>query len=118
MIHSARPPAISRSSFASRGRSGAVRRSSSRERKEYFLQACVAAAGSCSELIERPAAAHAPVREQNKTAADPFGIGQLMDREHERAALVGLGAEQAHDVAGLAQIEAVERLAHPHSRMA
>src|SRR5215475_5503732 len=100
MIHSARPPATSRSSFISSGRNGEVRPYFSRERKENVLQAGIGETGARPQLLVRSAAAHAPLRQEKKAVADAFGIRQLMDREHERAALPGLGAQDAHDVAG------------------
>src|SRR5262249_58603016 len=112
MIHSARPPTMWRSSVTKSGRSGAVGRPVSRERKENLLEAGTGEVGSCPQLGEGSATAQASLREQNEAIAYPLRVGQLVDREYERTAVRRLAPEQTHNVARLARVEAVERLVH------
>src|SRR5262244_1384333 len=106
MIHRARPLTISHSSLPSSGRSGARGCVDvSGERKEDLLEARVGKAGMGPQLAERPDAAHAAVGQKDETIADALGVGQLMNREDERAAVRGLAAQHAGDRARLAEIE-------------
>src|SRR5438552_3813163 len=113
MIQSARPPTISRTSFARRGRSGPEpRRYGSGKRKKNILEAPVGMASTGAKITQRPDAADTPIGEQDKTVTDPLGIDQLMDCEQETATLGCLGADHADDLTGLPEIEAVERFVH------
>src|SRR5215470_13300081 len=113
MVQSARPLRMPRSSLASSGLSG-VRRTAmtSGERKENVLQAGGQQLCLGAQLLERAGPAHGAVREQHEAVADALGVGELMDREHERAAGWSYATDQPHHVAGLSQVEAVERLIH------
>src|SRR3954464_3378819 len=92
-VHNARPFTISRISFPSRGRRGARRMTTaSGERKEHRLQVAAGKAGLHAQRVERAAAAHGAVGEQDETIADAFGIDQLMDGENERPAVCRLAA--------------------------
>ena len=53
---------------------------------------------------------HAAAGEQHEAVAGAAGVGELMDREEQRAAARRLGAQSAIDLAGLTQVEPVERL--------
>src|SRR4051812_2247497 len=118
MVQSARPLMLPRSSLTSRGRSG-VRRTAmtSGERKEDILQAGRHQLGLGAQLVERSGATHRAVREQHKTVADTLGVGELMDREHERAAGCCNTTDEPHHVTCLPQIEAIERLVHQEKRL-
>src|SRR5258705_13330593 len=118
MVQSARPLMTPRSSLTSRGRSG-VRRAAmtSGERKEDVLQAGRDQLGLAAQLVERPSAAHRTVREQHETVADAFGIGELMEREYERAPGRCNAANEPHHIARLPQIETIERLVHEEERL-
>ena len=48
--------------------------------------------------------------------ADAPGVAELMDREHQGATMQRLVSQQAHHLARLPQIEAVERLIHKQHR--
>src|SRR6266852_1988064 len=100
MVHSARPPSTSRSSFMSSGRKGArCTAAASGERKEHLLQRRPSA--RMAQLVERAGAPQAAVGEQHEAVADPLGIGQLVDGENERAALPATSRRQPKIAAGL-----------------
>src|SRR4029077_18153263 len=113
MVHSARPPASSRSSLASRGPSGACRTSAaSGERKEDLLQSGLRHSGARAQLGKRAGAANVAVDEQHEAVADALGVEQLVNGQNQRASAARDVAQHGHDLARLAQIEAVERLVH------
>src|SRR5258705_10280627 len=118
MVQSAQPLTMPRSSLTSRGRSG-VRRTAmtSGERKEDVLQAGWHQLGPGAQLVERSGAAHRAIRKQHETVADAFGIGELMDRENDRAPGRCNAANEPHHIARLPQIETIERLVHEEERL-
>src|SRR5262245_10772003 len=113
MIQSARPPASSRSSLASRGRSGACRTTAaSGERKKDLLQSGLRQSRARAQLGERAGAVDAAVDEQHEAVADALGVEQLVNGQNQRASVARDLAQHAHDLPRLAQVEAVERLVH------
>src|SRR3954468_21486997 len=113
MVQSARPPASSRSSLASKGPSGACRTSAaSGERKEDPLQSGLHQSGARAQLRERAGAADAAVDEQHEAVADALGVEQLMNGQNQRASAAHDVTQHGHDLARLAEIETVERLVH------
>src|SRR5262249_61969293 len=86
MVHSARPLSTPHSSLTSKGRSGArCTPMASGERKENLLQRGRSLFGRRTKLVERADAAHSTGGEQHETVTDAFGVGELMDRQHQRA---------------------------------
>src|SRR5207237_10756394 len=85
-----------------------------RERKEDLLEIRgrrrAARGGERRQLGGRPLAADAAGAQEHETVADASGVGDLVNREKERASGGGVRAERARDVARLSQIQAVERL--------
>src|SRR5258706_202110 len=112
ITHQARDDSSSRHSFSSsHSHAGRVRL---RERKEYLFEAAAvrrgaARSGHGRQLVERAFAADASAAQQHEAIADSRGIGDLMNRQHERAAPGDLRAQRVGDFARLPQIEAVER---------
>ena len=53
-------------------------------------------AGARAELVERALSDHPAAAEQDETVADAAGVGELVDREKERAAARRDGAQQRH----------------------
>src|SRR5215510_16446777 len=117
MVHSARPPRICQSSWTKSGRSGARAPVVSGERKENLLQARSWRARARTQLGKRSDPPQAPIGEQDEAIADPLGVGQLMDRQKERAPAPRLLPKHVPDIAGLPEIEAVERFIHEKQRM-
>src|SRR5215475_1247893 len=113
IVHSARPVITPHSSLASRGRNGAwATVAASGERKEHILELGRREGGARAKLVERARTANSPVGEQHETVAHALGISQLMNGEHEPPSTRCRLANKAHDLAGLPEIEAVERLVH------
>src|SRR5215470_11464671 len=109
---------ISRSSFANKGQTGAPRASDvSGEGKKDFLQIYARTIGSAAQLFEGTDAPDSAVRQQGKTITDLFGISELMDRQDERPAVRRHTPQNAHHVARLSEIEAIERLVHQQNRV-
>src|SRR5262249_36207000 len=63
------------------------------------------------------AAAHAPLGQKNEPVAHALGVAELMDGKKERASVGGFASQHPHHVAGLPQVEAVERLGHQNDPM-
>src|ERR1039458_7506565 len=83
-----------------------------REGKEDLLEPGAVHAGETGERAQFGQRAHthyAAAAEQHQAVAHAGGIHQLVNRDEEGAAARGDGAQQRHDIAGLAKIEAVER---------
>src|SRR6185503_8230520 len=118
MVQSARPLTMPHSSFTSRGCSDAGRlwAMTSGECKEQLLQSGRRELRLATQLIERAGASDSSRSEQHEAVAHAFGVGELMNRQHEGAALSCHAAKQRHHFAGLPQIEAVERLVHKQDR--
>src|SRR5215470_13822961 len=111
MVQSARPVTTPQSSLTSKGASGARRTPmASGERKEHLLEPGGAELRRGAQLGKRTDAPHRAAGEQDEAVADTLGIGELMDGEHERAAVRRHLAQERHDLAGLPEVEAVERL--------
>ena len=73
--------------------------------------------GLVTQLAERSDSTHLPSGEQYEAVANAFRVGELMDGENERAPVPWrLPADHANDVAGLPEIESVERLVHHQER--
>jgi hypothetical protein len=69
------------------------------------------------ELLDRSFAAPAAAAEKHEPIAHARRVGNLMDREKQRAPRRGVIAQRGADLARLAQIEAVERLVAQQDRM-
>ena len=114
----AREASSSRHSFSSSQQPKAAyvsaRNTSSRSR-------AAAGAARCRErreLVERAFAADAAAAQQHEAIADARGVGDLVDREEQRAAAARRSARSvARDVARLPQVEAVERLVGEQQRL-
>src|SRR3954453_10422117 len=118
MVQSARPLTMSRSSLASNGRNGARwTTTASGERKEDVLQSARGHAGLRAQVRERPGATDPAVREQHEAITDPLGVDQLMNCQNKRAPIARDRADHAHELARLAEVEAVERLVHQQERL-
>src|SRR5262245_55558386 len=61
------------------------------------------------QLVERPFAADPPAAQEHEAIADARRVGDLVDRQHERAARRRVRAQNARHVAALTQVQAVER---------
>src|SRR5215472_2514950 len=104
------PVASSRSSLRSTGVMDARR---SRERKEDLYQITARRQlGRSGQLRQRADTPHYATAEEDKPIAYAVGIAKLVDRQHQRAPCHGLVTQQAHDFAGLTQIEPIERFIH------
>src|SRR5262245_2248786 len=104
---------ISRSSFISNGRSGAARATTtSGERKKQILQAGVGPRCAHTQFAERTERDDAPLAQKQEPIAHALRIRQLMNGKDKCAAIGSERAQQLHDVAGLPEIETVERLVH------
>src|SRR3954471_7914955 len=62
-----------------------------------------------SQIVERAFAANPPAAQEHETIADASGVGDLMNRQHQRASAGGVVAQRRGDLTGLAQIEPFER---------
>src|SRR4051812_34919647 len=107
----------SRHSFSSSHRNGGLG-----ERKEDLLQVferqgCAASAGHLCQLLDRAFAANMPAAEEHEAVAEAGRIADLVDREEQSPASGGMGAQGGGDVAGLAEIEAVEGLVDEEGRL-
>src|SRR6516162_8549684 len=108
MVQSARPLKTSRSSLASKGRSGTPWNAAvSGERKEHILQPCLDLAGPPAQLVERTGPADAAVGEQDEAVADSLRIDQLVDRQDKRTPARRNVTQHVHDLARLPQVEPV-----------
>src|SRR5215470_2612774 len=112
IVHSARPLAISASSFASSGCSGACGAYRLGERKKDLLHRSTGTPGLRAQLSERADPSYLPSGQKNEAIADPLGIGQLVNGKYECAPPGGLVADYMNDGACLPKIEAVKRLVH------
>src|SRR5262245_19549088 len=97
--HSEFPVTSSRSSLRSSGVTGARR---SCERKEDLFQIAARWEPSRSgQLGQRADTRHAAAAEEQEPVAYALGIAELVDREHEGAALNCFVSQQVHHLAGL-----------------
>src|SRR5438309_92092 len=80
------------------------------ERKHDPLQAAFNHPGLPAQFVERALADHAAEAEQHQAVADARGVGELVDREKERAVAARDLAQERHYVARLAEVETVEGL--------
>src|SRR5664280_3691653 len=83
-----------------------------REGKEDLLEPGalhIGQTGEGSQFGQGADADDTAAAEQHQAVAHAGGIHQLVNRDEEGAAARGNGAQERHDVAGLAKIEAVER---------
>src|SRR6187402_845426 len=84
------------------------------ERKEHLFE--VARAGGAArrrqrrELVDRAFAADASGAQEHEAIADAGGVGDLMDRQEQRASAADVLGEHRRDFARLSEIEPVERL--------
>src|SRR5713226_6461470 len=100
IVHNARPPRISRSSFASSGRSGARTSTDvSGERKEHILKTATGKTGFRTKIVERADAANVAIDKQHDAIADSLGVDQLVNGENKRAPVRRNLTEQSHDLA-------------------
>ena len=76
-----------------------------------------AGTGARRQLRRGPLAADAAAAQQNEAIADAGGVDDLVDGQDERASGGGAAAQRVADVAGLAQVEAVERLVADDHRL-
>src|SRR5215471_18028899 len=113
MVHSARPLTISANSLATRGYKGApCSKAALGERKKDLLKGSLRDTGLGAKLMERADSADLSAGQKNKAIANPLGVRKLVNGEDEGAPRAGRLAHDLDDVAGLAKIEAVERLVH------
>src|SRR5262245_2711037 len=118
MVHRARPPSTSHSSFLRSGKRGTRRTVSvSGERKENVLQIARGQRGAGAEFGERSSATELSVSKEHNPIRYAFGIRKLVDGQHERAAVRGNLTDQPHDVVGLPQVKTVEWLVHQEQRL-
>src|ERR1700720_4211162 len=108
--HRELPVASSRISLRSTGPMGA--RGSCEGKEDLFQSAACWQPGRDGQLGQRADAFHEAAAQEDEPIAYALGIAELVYREHERAAINRFIAQQAHDFAGLTQIEAVERFIH------
>src|ERR1039458_6809305 len=91
-----------------------------REGKEDLLQPGVGRltqTGKGTQFGKRAHAHHAAAAEQHQAVAHARGIHQLVNRDEQRAAAPGDGAQERHDVAGLAKVQAVEGFVEQQQRL-
>src|SRR5689334_9534316 len=104
--HHARDASSSRHSLSSSQTNGRLR-----ERKEQLFQVRRSRrVGALGELGNGAFAAHAAAAQQHEAVAYACGVGDLMNREEQRATVGGMIAQRGAHVTRLPQIEAVERL--------
>src|SRR6476661_9754631 len=108
------PVIASSSQYAREARSSRASRAISaetlRKREEHLLHAAFRDSGVLAEPGEGPLPHHAAAGEQHEAVAGAAGVGELMDREEQRPPARRLVAENEGRLAGLAQVEPVERL--------
>src|SRR6516162_8461622 len=104
------PVTSSRSSLRNSGATGA--RGSCERKEDLFEIAADRQAGRSCQLGQRADAHHAAAAEQHEPVAYPLGVAELVDRQHQGAAINHLVSQQVHHFACLTQIEAVKRLVH------
>src|ERR1700730_6313127 len=104
------PVTSSRISLRNSGATGA--RGSCERKEDLFEIAAVRQAGGSCQLGQRPDTHHAAAAEKHEPVAYALGVAELVDRQHQGAAIGRLVSQQVHHLASLAQIEAVERLIH------
>src|SRR5690348_16582038 len=102
--------ASSRHSFSTSQRNGGLG-----ERKEDLLQVFerqrgAARAGHLCQLLDGAFPADVAAAEEHEAVAEAGGVADLVDREEQRPASLGVGAQRGGDVADLAEIESVEGL--------
>src|SRR5262245_9372902 len=115
-IHHDRDATSSRHSFFSSQTKGAPRPAALRERKKNLFEDAPPF-GLRREFVERALAAHASAAEQDEPIADARRVVDLMNRQEQRAAARGVGAQGLRHLADLAQVEAVERLVGEQDRL-
>src|SRR5262250_2421438 len=89
----------------------------SREGKEHLLQRRLTEPGSPSELVKGSFAPHTSAGQQHVAITEPLGIGELVDGQEKRAPLRQQPAQQLHYLAGLPEIQAIERLVDDEERL-
>src|SRR5262249_3765204 len=110
--HQARETRSSRHSLARRTRKGRLCK-----RKKQVFQSVRTAVSHRAEFVERPFATNAPVAQEHESIANARRVADLMNREHERAALGGVMAQRLGDVARLPEVQAVERFVGEQHRL-
>src|SRR5437016_5804284 len=100
----------SRISLRNNGATGA--RGSCERKENLFEIAADRQAGRNRQLGQGADAHHAAAAEQHEPVAYALGVAELVDRQHQGAAISRLISQQVHHLACLTQIEAVERLIH------
>src|SRR5262244_3035232 len=111
ITHHAREATSSRHSFSISQMNGVLRKG----KEDLFERGRIRrrrrmGSNARGEFLHRPLAAHAPAAEKDEAIAYARGVGDLVDRQEERAADRGVRAERRRDLARLAQIEPDERL--------
>src|SRR5438876_821244 len=105
IVHRARPPATSHSSFTSSGRRCArLRAGGSGERKKDILQTARRLRRRRAQLLARPGAADTTLTEQNEPVAHSFRIVQLVNGKEQRTAGGGDAAQDLHHLARLPEV--------------
>src|SRR5215813_2865364 len=113
MVHSARPPQISASSFASNGCSGAAFASDGlSKRKKDLLQRSTAVTGLRTQFIKCADPTHLPPSQEEEAVANALRVSQLVNGENNSAPRGGLRLDDFDHAASLAKIEAVEWFIH------
>src|SRR5690242_18589819 len=98
--------ASSRRSLSSRRRHGA----SLGEGKKDLLDIRAGASGARPQLVERSLANDASIAQEHEAIANARGVVQLMDREEERTAGGRYATQEGAHLAGLPEVQSVERL--------
>src|SRR6266403_4125113 len=102
------PVTSSRISLRNSGATGA--RGSCERKEDLFEIGADRQPGRSRQLGQRANAHHAAAGEEHEPVAYALGVAELVDRQHQGAAISRLVSQQVHHLACLAQIEAVERL--------
>src|SRR5882724_215704 len=110
-----RPTMTSKSQNARLAASSAISfRTSSRERKEDLLEPH--RSRPRGQLVKRPLGDRASVVEQKKAIARPRRIAELMDGEHEGAAVFRHASQHIHHLPRLPEVEPIERFVEQKNR--
>src|SRR5258707_806152 len=108
--HRELPMASSRSSLRSAGPMGA--RGSGERKEDLFQIGANWQACSRRQLGQRAGASHPAAAQEDEPVAYALRITELVNREHQGAAVRRFVSQQVHHLAGLAQVETVKRLIH------
>src|ERR1041385_7351994 len=109
--HQARDTSSSRHSFASSQTNGAAPLCAALgERKKHLFEIVGIFRGLRRQLRYRSLASHASAAQQHEAVAEARRFADLVNREEQRPAAPGMGAQCRGDLARLPQVEPIERL--------